>query len=133
MRNFFQKPDLGLLLLRVLVGLLMFGNGIKVFMAGRMSWEFMGQQMSIFGITAYPMFWGLAAAVTYVLGGLLFAIGAFFRWACFFLLCTMVVAAMYHLKGGHDFFKEMGYSYTLGSIFLSMMFVGPGSFSLSKE
>lgn len=133
MKNFFQKPDLGLLILRVLVGVLMFGNGVKTFMAGRMAWDFMGKQMAIFGITAYPVAWGLAAAATYALGGVLFAIGALFRWACFFLLCTMVVAATYHLEGGHDFFKEIGYSFTLGSVFLAMMFVGPGAYSVAKE
>ncbi len=133
MREFFNKPDLGQLLLRLCIGLYMFGNGVKTFMAGEHAWTFMGKRMSLIGITAYPMFWGVVAASIFTVGGLLIALGAFFRYAAFALFFTMVIAILYHISAGDEFFKATGFSFCLASVFLSMLFTGPGNIALQKS
>ena len=132
--------DFGLLLLRVSIGGLMIFHGVPKILSGSERWEWLGSQMAIFGITFWPVFWGFMAAFSEVVGGLLLVVGFLVRPACFFLICTMIVAVCHHivepvkgLSGIENFNYYISNPLSLAFVFLSIMFMGPGRFSVQKD
>jgi putative oxidoreductase len=65
-------------------------------------------------------------------GGIALVLGLFFRPATFLMAFTMLVALIFHLSKGDPFLK---YSHALesGIVFISLIFVGPGKFSLDEK
>lgn len=124
--------DLGLLILRVGIGLMFIYHGYPKLVGGVEKWAGLGSVMEMWGIKYYPAFWGFTAAASEFVGGVLFILGLFFRPACFFLFCTMGVAASMHLNQG-DGLGTASHAIELGVLFLSMLFVGPGKYSFNKN
>lgn len=96
-----RKEDLlqiGLLIFRVGIGISILLHGLPKLTGGVEMWTYIGGSMSIFGITFAPAFWGFMAAVAESVGGLLFALGLFFRPAAILLTGTMIVALATHLQ-----------------------------------
>jgi putative oxidoreductase len=93
--------------------------------------------MEFLGISAYPMFWGLMSAITESLGGLLLLIGFCFRPACLFLVINMAVATTMHFNttpgGFMDKWFVASHAIELGSVFLSLLLIGPGRYSADRE
>ena len=124
--------DLGLLMLRVGMGIMFMLHGFPKLIAGPETWMFLGGTMKNLGIDFAPVFWGFMAAVSEFGGGLFLALGFFTRPACFFLLSTMIVATLMHLSKGDPFVK---YSHAVeaGIVFLSLLLMGPGKYSLDDK
>lgn len=127
-----KYSSFGLLVLRIGLGAMMVFHGYPKLLGGPAKWEKLGTSMENFGVTAYPLAFGLAAALAEALGGVLLALGLAFRPACFFLLCTMIAAATNHLSKG-DPFMSASHSIELGFVFLGLFFVGPGRYSIDKS
>jgi putative oxidoreductase len=131
----FQKldkyRDIGLLILRVGIGIMFICPGFPKLTAGPEIWAKLGGAMSAVGINFAPTFMGFMAAISEFGGGLLLVLGLFTRPACFFLLITMVVAMLMHIRSGDPFVK---YSHALESaiLFFSLIFIGPGKISLDE-
>ena len=87
--------------------------------------------MNALGVDFAPMAWGFMAAFSEFAGGLLLVLGFFTRPACFFLFATMIVAISTHISKGDPFLK---YSHAMeaGILFLSLIFIGPGKYSLDN-
>ena len=132
----FQKldkhRDSGLLILRVGIGIMFMIHGFPKLSGGPEKWAKLGGAVSALGINVAPTFMGFMAAISEFGGGLLLVLGLFTRPACFFLLSTMVVATLMHVKSGHAFVK---YSHALESaiLFFSLLFIGPGKISLDEK
>lgn len=124
--------DVGLLILRVGIGIMFIGHGLPKLMAGPEKWVMIGGAMKNLGINFAPMFWGLMATLSEFAGGILLVLGLFTRPACFFLLNTMIVAAYMHISKGDPFVK---YSHAIeaGILFLSLFFIGPGKYSVDNK
>jgi putative oxidoreductase len=121
--------DAGLLLLRLGFGLAFFWyHGYPKLIGGPDMWQRIGDAVSNVGITfAYPL-WGLAAALSEGVGGLLFAAGLFFRPVCVALLGVMVMATIEQLG------REMPQpEHALKNAFVvaGLVFVGPGRYTAS--
>jgi putative oxidoreductase len=121
--------DAGLLILRLGFGLSFFWyHGYPKLIGGPDTWQRIGDAVSNVGITfAYPA-WGLAAALSEGLGGLLFAAGVFFRPVCVALLGVMVMATIDQLG------REMPQpEHALKNAFVvaGLFFVGPGRHTAS--
>lgn len=129
LRSLDKYRDIGLLILRVGIGIMFMGHGLPKLVAGPEKWGIIGGAMEVFGIGFAPMAWGFMAAFSEFAGGMLLALGLFTRPACFFLLATMIVAASMHISNGDPFLK---YSHAMeaGILFLSLVFIGPGKYSL---
>ncbi|KUG07665.1 DoxX family protein [Solirubrum puertoriconensis] len=129
--NRYRYADLGLLVLRVGLGVMFTIHGYPKLMGGPEKWVAVGDAMKHFGITVAPAAWGFAAAVAETIGGQLLALGLLFRVACVMLLLTMVVAAFSHIATGEGF---GGYSHAVesGIVFLGLLFTGPGKFSADQ-
>jgi len=124
--------DLGLLLLRVVTGLyLAFGHGLGKITGGPEQWAGLGGTMEIFGLGFMPTFWGFMAAVAEFVGALLVTIGFVTRPAALLVVLNMSVAATAHITGAIDGGPELALIY--GVIFLSLVFVGPGRYSVDGQ
>jgi putative oxidoreductase len=124
-----RHRDLGLLILRIGFGLAFFWyHGYPKLAAGPDAWARTGDAVSNIGITfAYP-FWGLAAALSEGVGGLLFAAGLLFRPVCVAMLGVMVMATVDQL--GREMPQPehaLKNAFVLAGIFL----VGPGRYTAS--
>jgi len=137
LRSLSKYRDAGLLLLRILIGLSFLAHGLPKLMAGPETWIKLGKSMEFVGIGAFPIFWGLMSALSESVGGFLLLIGFCFRPACLFLVINMAVATTMHFHTTPGDFMEKwfvaSHAIELGSVFLSLLLIGPGKFSFDRE
>lgn len=130
-----KKKDLlqlGWLILRVGLGISIFLHGFPKITGGPDMWTAIGGSMGVFGINFAPTFWGFLAALAESVGGLLFALGFFFRPAAIMLTGTMIVALATHLAGGDDFLI-FGHALDLLIVFAASILIGAGKYSLDAK
>ncbi len=128
--------DLGLLVIRLGIGLSMFlFHGYGKIAGGPERWESIGGSMATFGITFLPTFWGFMAAFSESACSILLVLGLFFRPAAGLLAFTMFVAVMRHLNLPDDNpsagWSGASHALELGSIYLGLLMTGPGRHALS--
>jgi len=80
----------------------------------------------------FPAFWGFMAAVTEFFGGIFIALGLFTKPTALFLIITLFVAASLKFNSGGGLF-EASHAIELGIVFLSLIFIGPGRYSIEKK
>ncbi|MGR3294477.1 MAG: DoxX family protein [Candidatus Scalindua sp.] len=124
--------DIGLLILRVGIGVMFMIHGLPKLTGGPEKWEMLGGTMKSLGVGFAPMVWGFMAAFSECAGGLLLVLGFFTRPACFFLLTTMIVAVSMHISKGDPF---VAYSHAMeaGILFISLILIGPGKYSIDGQ
>jgi putative oxidoreductase len=137
LRSLSKYRDTGLLLLRILIGLSFLAHGLPKIEGGPEYWIKLGKSMQFVGVTAYPIFWGLMSALSETVGGTLLLIGFCFRPACLFLVINMAVATIMHFNTTPGGFGEKwfvaSHAIELGSVFLSLLLIGPGKFSVDRD
>jgi putative oxidoreductase len=127
MRPLDRQRDLGLLVLRVGIGVMFMAHGWPKMAGGPEKWAALGSAMDTLGIGFAPAFWGFMAALAEFGGGFLLVLGVAFRPACALLLCTMIVASAKHLAAG-DGFGKSSHAIEAGILFLSLLLIGPGAY-----
>ena len=127
-----KYSNFGLLVMRLGLGAMMVMHGYPKLIGGPEKWAKVGGAISNIGIHAYPVFWGFMAAATEGLGGLLLALGLFFRPTCLLLTFTMTIATLSHFHRGDDLIGA-SHAIELGFAFLGLLFVGPGKYSVDKN
>ncbi len=130
--NLGKYRNTGILLLRIGLGVMMMLHGLPKLKGDVQSWTALGQSMSHFGINFWPAFWGFMAAATETFGGFLFVLGLCFRPVSLLLMFNLIVAAVHHLKAG-DGLMGASHAIELAIVFLSMIFIGPGKYSVDKK
>ena len=122
----------GLLILRVGLGAMMMVHGLPKIMGGPDKWAALGGSMKVIGVNFLPAFWGLMAALAEGMGGFLLLLGLFFRPVNMLLAFTMMIAALVHFGKGEGI---MGASHAIevGIVFFSLIFIGPGKYSVDKK
>jgi putative oxidoreductase len=123
--------DLGLLLMRVGLGVMFIIHGAPKLMAGPELWGGVGKAMANLGVTQWPAFWGFMAALAEAGGGACLVLGLFTRPACLMMLITMIVAATHHLAKG-DGIQGASHAIEAGVVFLGLLVIGPGRYSIDK-
>lgn len=132
--NLDKYHDFGLLVLRVGLGAIMIGHGWPKLIGGAARWKSIGAAMGALGIHFAPTFWGFMAMMAENLGGVLIAVGLFFRPALAFLLVpTMIVAMLMHMQVRHDPFNTWSHPAALLVVFVAMILIGPGKLSLDAK
>lgn len=124
--------DLGLLILRIGLGVMFLWHGAPKLAGGPEKWEKIGTAMASTGINAIPIFWGFMASFAEFFGGICLILGVMFRPACTLLTITMAVAAAMHLGKG-DGLKGASHAIEDGIVFLSLLLIGPGKYSIDKK
>ena len=127
-----KYQSFGLLLLRLGLGAAFVLYGYPKITGGPEMWKGLGAAMGNLGVTAYPVAWGFAAALTELGGGILMILGLFFRPAMALLCFVMVVAAVHHGASG-DELNVILRPAELGLVFLALLFVGPGRYSVDGK
>lgn len=123
-----RQKDIGLLILRVGIGLMFMIHGWPKMLGGPEKWLKIGKAMKYLGIEfAYP-FWGFMASSAEFFGGLLLALGLAFRPAAGALFVTMVVAATMHLRSG-DSLQQSSHAIEAAIVFLALILIGPGAYA----
>jgi putative oxidoreductase len=117
--------DLGLLWMRVLVGLGIMTHGYPKIFGGRM--EGFTNLTADLGFPL-PGFFAWLAALTELLGGLLLAVGAGTRTVALLLFGTMCVAAF--MQHGGDPFNEKEMALLYLTFAGTLMLTGPGKYSI---
>ena len=130
--NLGKYRNTGLLILRVGLGAMMMIHGLPKIMGGPDMWAGLGGSMKVIRINFLPTFWGLMAALAEGMGGFLLLLGLFFRPVNILLTFTMIIAALVHFGKGEGI---MGASHAieLGIVFFSLIFIGPGKYSVDKK
>ena len=121
----------GLLLLRLGWGAMFLFHGWPLLLGGPARWAGLGRAMGALGIAALPKVWGLAAALCECVGGLCLVLGLFFRPACLALAVTMAVAVHWHFARG-DGLAGAAHALEAGILFLALLLIGPGRYSLDR-
>ena len=132
MRNRDTLVNVGLLVLRIGIGLIFIIHGVPKLMGGVGTWTQLGSTMSIVGISFAPAFWGFMAAVTEVVVGLFIILGLLHRLVALMLLFTMIIALIVHVTAGDPFTI---YSNALKAlvVFVALAITGPGIYSLDYK
>ncbi|UIR55644.1 DoxX family protein [Sphingobacterium sp. SRCM116780] len=127
-----KYKDLGLLIMRIGLGVMMIVHGFPKIMGGVAMWKDLGASMSVLGIHFLPVFWGFMAAIAEGVGGLFLIIGLWNRPTLLFLAFTMLVAALVHLGKG-DGLSGASHAIELFFVFIGLLFVGPGKYAVDKK
>lgn len=123
--------DLGLLILRLGIGILFVYRGWPKISGGAEMWKGIGGAMGNLGINFLPEFWGLMSAAAEFAGGALFAVGLFFRPVALVMAFNMFVATLFHFHNG-DNLLVASHAIELGIVFISMFFIGAGKLSIDE-
>lgn len=123
-----KNANLGLLILRIGIGVLFFVFGWIKISGGEPTWTAVGGAMKFIGISAWPTFWGLVATVAEFAGGLLLIFGLFTRFAALSLVITMIVAVILKISLGGGIVE---YSSPLTMLLVNIFFLlyGGGAYS----
>lgn len=124
--------NFGLLFLRVTLGLyLAFGHGWSKIAGGPGFWAKHGQTMEMFGLGFLPSFWGFMSGFAEFFCALAVVVGLLTRPAALLVVINMLVAATGHMTGAIDGGPEMSLMY--GFVFLSLILIGPGAYSVDEQ
>lgn len=128
-----KYQDVGLLIMRVGLGISFLFHGWPKMVGGPEVWAAYGERMALAtGIGFLPTFWGFMAAVAELIGGALIIVGLMTRPATILLFTTMVVATLYHFNNG-DGFGGFSHPMEVGFAFVALFFWGAGRFSLDNK
>ena len=130
--NLGKYKNTGLLIMRVGLGIMFMFHGYPKLLGGPDNWEAVGGAMKHIGISFFPVGWGFLAAATETFGGFLILLGLAFRPAALLLTLVMIVASTMHLKTG-DGLSGASHAIEAGIVFFSLVFIGPGKYSVDKK
>ena len=122
----------GLLIIRIGLGAMFMLHGYPKLLGGPEQWEALGGAMKNLGITFTPVVWGLMAGITETFGGFLIMLGLAFRPVCILMTFNLLVAALMHLNNGEEFMSA-SQAIETGFMFLGLLFLGPGKYSVDKK
>ncbi|ASU32549.1 DoxX family protein [Mucilaginibacter xinganensis] len=127
--------NFGLLIIRVGLGLMFIFHGYPKLLGGQKEWEQTGSAMGYVGIHFLPTVWGLLAALTETVGGVLLILGLGFRLVCLLMVINLLVAIEFHLHQSGEMGGLMGASHAIEDciMFAGLLFVGPGKYSVDKK
>lgn len=103
----------------------------KVF-GGPEMWAQVGTATQAIGIDFTPVFFGFMAGITELFGGFFLLFGLFFKPALSLLTIVMIVAASSHIAANESF-SILSHSIELAIVFISLLFIGPGKYSLDQK
>ena len=127
-----KHKDFGLLIVRIGLGIMFIYHGAPKLAGGPEQWAKIGGAMKVVGIQFAPALWGFLAAAVETFGGLLLIIGLAFRPVCILLVINLIVAALTHFAKSDGLFGA-AHAIEDGIMFLGLIFIGPGLYSIDKK
>ena len=123
---------LGLLIIRIGLGISYIAHGLPKLMGGPERWEKLGGTMENLGITFLPAFWGFMGGFAECVGGLCLMLGILWVPALLLLIATMIVATAMHI-GTSDSYGRISHPLEAGIVFIALLVTGPGKHRISKK
>ena len=116
--------------MRVSIGLMFVILIAPVLWSGQRGWEHFGSAMRYLDFHAHYQFWGFIGALAGCAGGVLMILGLFFRVGVLLALAVILV----HLIAvwDNDFHTRIP-ALEMSILLLSMLFIGPGKYSVDKS
>jgi putative oxidoreductase len=110
-------------------------HGVFKVMGGPERWVNLGNSLDVIGLPfpGPPLLWGLLATLMELVGGMLLILGLAFRPALVGLIGTMTVATLFLLSADEPKWTQWSHPLTVGLVFISMMLLGPGPYSMEGE
>lgn len=98
-------------------------------------WKEVGSAIGVIGIHFLPVMWGLLAALTETIGGVLLILGLAFRPVCLLLIINLCVAIAFHLHQTGEMGGLDGAAHAIEDavMFTGLFFIGPGKYSVDKR
>ncbi len=124
--------NFGLLVARAGLGAMMFIHGLPKLTGGPEKWESLGHNMAYLHITFIPVFWGFMSAITECIGGLFCVLGLWFRLICLLMIINFTVAVLALFAEGKGI-KGSSEAIEMGIMFLGLLFLGAGAYSIDKS
>jgi putative oxidoreductase len=131
-KSFEKYRELGILLLRMGIGLMFVYHGWPKISGGTETWVKLGMAMNFMGLGFAPVFWGFMSAATEFFGGILIAIGLLTRPVAMMLAFNMVVAVVLKFSTGAGM-GGASEAIEVGIVFLSLVLIGPGKYSIDAH
>jgi putative oxidoreductase len=123
--------ETGLLLIRASLGLIFIILIAPVLWNGQGSWEHFGSAMRHLDFHSHYKFWGFLGALLGCAGGVLMILGLFFRIGVLFALAVTVIHLI-TLWDSHGDFHSRIPALEMSILLLSLIFIGPGKYSVDK-
>jgi putative oxidoreductase len=124
--------ETGLLLFRASVGLVFIILIAPILWSGTGSWEHFGSAMRNLDFHSHYKFWGFVGAILGCAGGILMILGLFFRIGVLFALAVTIVHLVAVIHNRRDFFVRLP-AFEMTILLLSLLFIGPGKYSVDKN
>jgi uncharacterized membrane protein YphA (DoxX/SURF4 family) len=132
MERFLDKPDFGKLIIRVVLGLITAWYGIKMLGGGRSAIVILDRPFSLFSLTLSPRTWILMIAVVYVVTGILFMAGSFFKICCTLLTVTELILIKQSFFVKPDEADLLILHIVLAAVYIGFLFIQPGRYSANS-
>lgn len=134
----FRHPDLGLLIIRAGVGIILAIAGYNKFMGGEQVLHAIGANIKYIGLdvgtqNVSTMFFGVLAAGAELIGGLGILAGILFRTSAGFLIITMLVATLMKVDTSGGDLTQFGYPLVMCVVLAGLLFTGAGRISVQKD
>jgi putative oxidoreductase len=124
--------ETGLLLFRVSIALIIIILIAPVLWSGEGSWERFGSAMSHLDFHSHYKFWGFVGALLGCAGAVLMVLGLFFRVGVLLVLTIAIVHLIVVWDSSGDFHVRLP-ALEMAILLLSLLFVGPGKYSVDKN
>ena len=123
--------ETGLFLIRASLGVIFIIIIAPVLWSGQGSWEHFGSAMRHVDVHSHYKFWGFVGALAGCAGGVLMILGLFFRIGVLLALAITLVHLVAVWDGSGDFHARMP-ALEMSILLLSLLFIGPGKYSVDK-
>ena len=130
-KNLSNFRDGALLFLRIDLGIFfIYVHGWPKLAGGLAKWKAIGGAMKHLGLDFWPGFWGFMAAFSETIGVAFLVLGFCFRPSCLLLVITMSVAALTEYRASG--LGAASHALELALVFIALIFIGPGKYSIDK-
>ncbi|MDR2664117.1 MAG: hypothetical protein LBB14_01115 [Puniceicoccales bacterium] len=129
MDKFFDKPDFGKLLIRVVLGLIFAWFGVKMLSGTRSALVILDRPFSLFAITLPPRSWICSVSVVYLIAGVLYMAGCFYKSCCAALTVVELVLIRQSVFADASQVDLMLLHVVLAAVCFGSIFINPGRFS----
>lgn len=127
-----QLRNAGILVIRAGLGILLFLHGFPTVVGGPEKWEETGSTMQYLGVEIAPMLFGFLAGTIELFGGIFLIMGVFFTPVLALLLVVRLASAFQQIASGDDF-STYAHSLEMVIVFIGLMFIGPGQYSVQNR
>jgi len=131
-RNKVNYVHIGLLIIRVGLGVMFIYHGLPKLMGGEKTWELLGGATKYVGVEFWPVMWGFLSAVVETFGGFLLVLGLVFRPVCLLLVVNLAVAVALNFGKGEGM-DGAAHAIEDAVVFAGLFFTGPGRYSVDKK